>query len=208
MPSLDTLGSLLLLLAILGLLESRQFELLTNAAGQFLPGTNILVLVPRQEANPWLDVVMKFECNILLFGNLATGVSDLIFGLLVPELKETSKGWLDVVHLGIENRGRNIPAWINRFAECTALEFLHGDRANILEMIGAWVRDNRVPDDSLVGRISGGRPFGGDVYEKLLGVPCEEGGEVGVERELDDSVFFLLGTIVMRATLDTGIVEI
>jgi hypothetical protein len=36
----------------------------------------------------------------------------------------------------------------------------------------------------------------------LLGVPGEERREVGVEREFDDSVFFLLGGVVVWAAAD------
>jgi hypothetical protein len=38
----------------------------------------------------------------------------------------------------------------------------------------------------------------------LLGVPCEERGEICLERESDDSILFLLSAVVMRPSLDTA----
>ena len=73
-------------------------------------------------------------------------------------------------------------------------------------MVGAWVGDDLVPDDSLVGSVDArlwGGPFGRHVDEDLLSVPCEEGGQIGVKGELDDSVLLLLGAIVVRSALDS-----
>lgn len=75
-------------------------------------------------------------------------------------------------------------------------------------MVCAGAGDDLVPDDSLVGGV-GGRacagigPLCGDVDEDLLGIPtAEEGGEVGLEGELDDGVFLLGGGVVVRTALD------
>lgn len=98
--------------------------------------------------------------------------------------------------------GQDLPAGVNGLALGTALKLLHGNRANVLQVVGARVGDDGVPDDSLVGGIARAWPLGGDVDEELLGVPCEEGRKVGFEGELDDGVLLLLGAIVMRTTLD------
>lgn len=70
-------------------------------------------------------------------------------------------------------------------------------------MVGAGARDDVVPDDGLVGGVFRAGPFGGYVDEDLLGVPGEERGEVGVEGELDDGVFFLFRAVVMRTASDS-----
>ena len=69
-------------------------------------------------------------------------------------------------------------------------------------MVGAGVGDDAVPDDGGVVGIVGPGPVCGDVYEELLGVPCEERGEVCFEGEADDGVFFLLGGVVVGSTFD------
>lgn len=77
--------------------------------------------------------------------------------------------------------------------------------------VGVWMvrgvvgGNNSVPDDGFGGR-GGVWGFGvwiggGDPEEDLLGVPVEEGGEVGVEGEGDVGVFFTLGGVVVRAAL-------
>lgn len=75
-------------------------------------------------------------------------------------------------------------------------------------MVGARARDDGVPDDGLVGLVRavgdarrGRGPLGRDVDEELLGVPGEQRREVGVERELDDGILFLFGTVVVRPAL-------
>lgn len=98
---------------------------------------------------------------------------------------------------------RDLPARVNRLALGAALKLLHGNRANVLQVVGTRVGDDGVPDDSLVGGIAGAWPLGSDVDEELLSVPCEEGREVGFEGELDDGVLLLLGAVVVRTTLDT-----
>lgn len=90
--------SLLLLLLIL-LLEGGKVEGFTNAASQLLPWANILTLVPGQEANPGLDVIVQLECNIFLFSDPAAGVGDLVLGLLVSELEQAA--------MNIKDQSRN-----------------------------------------------------------------------------------------------------
>lgn len=46
------------------------------------------------------------------------------------------------------------------------------------------------------------RVGGGDVREDLLGVPVEEGGQVGIEVEGDVGVFLALRAVIVRAALD------
>lgn len=74
-------------------------------------------------------------------------------------------------------------------------------------MVGTGGGDNGVPDHGLVGRIRlcvvGGWPLSAYVDEDLLGVPCEERGEVGVEGKVDDGVFFLFAAVVVRSASDT-----
>ena len=76
-------------------------------------------------------------------------------------------------------------------------------------MVGAGGGDDGVPYYGLVlgdiagdGGGRGGRPLGGDVDEDLLGVPVEEGGEIGFEGELDYGVFFFFGTVVVWSAAD------
>lgn len=62
--------------------------------------------------------------------------------------------------------------------------------------------DDGVPDHGLGGRDGGGvgrGVGGGDVEEDLLGVPVEEGAEVGVEGEGDVGVLFAAGAVVVGA---------
>lgn len=70
-------------------------------------------------------------------------------------------------------------------------------------MVGAGVGDDAVPDDGGVVGVAGAGPVCGYVYKKLLRVPCEEGGEVGLEREADDGILFLFRRVVMGSALDT-----
>lgn len=70
-------------------------------------------------------------------------------------------------------------------------------------MVGAGVGDDAVPDDGGVVGVAGPAPVGGDVDEELLCVPCEERGEVCLEGEADDGVFFLFGGVVVGSALDT-----
>ena len=52
----------------------------------------VALRVPGQSANPWLDVVVQTELDVLDLGNLARWVGNLIFGLLILELEEASEG--------------------------------------------------------------------------------------------------------------------
>ena len=75
------------------------------------------------------------------------------------------------------------------------------------EVVGAGVGDDGVPDDGLVGGIDPsfrGGPLGRHVDKDLLGVPCEQRRQVGVEGELDDGVLLLLRAVVVGAALDSG----
>jgi len=74
-------------------------------------------------------------------------------------------------------------------------------------MVGAWIRDNRIPDHGFVcgvlgGGGVGGGPRGGDPDEYLFGVPGEEGGEVGGQGEFDMCVFFFFCGVVVRSSAD------
>lgn len=82
------LGALLGVL-LLGL-EGGELELLTNTTSQLLPEADILALVPSQKANPRLNVVVHLEFHVVLLGNLAAGVGDLVLGLLVPQLEDAT----------------------------------------------------------------------------------------------------------------------
>lgn len=72
-------------------------------------------------------------------------------------------------------------------------------------MVGAGVGNDAVPDDGRVCAVvaSAARPVGSDVDKEVLGVPGEEAGEVGFEREANDGVFFLFGAVVVRAAFDS-----
>lgn len=97
----------------------------------------------------------------------------------------------------------NIPARVNSLALSTALELLHGNGANVLEMVGARIRDNTIPNDGRVCGVLRARPFCCYVYEDFFRVPVEEAREIGVEGESNDGVLLLLGAVVVRAALDT-----
>lgn len=99
---------------------------------------------------------------------------------------------------------RNIPARVNRLALSASLQLLHSNGPDTLQVVGARVRNDGIPNDGFVGRVIDAGPLGGDVDEDLLGVPCEERGEVGFERELDDGVFLLLGAIIMGTAFDSA----
>lgn len=77
-------------------------------------------------------------------------------------------------------------------------------------MIRARIRNNRIPNDRLVRKLtrlrccrSSVRPRRRYVDEELLGVPVEERGEVGGESEPDDGVFFFFSRIVVWAAFDS-----
>lgn len=77
-------------------------------------------------------------------------------------------------------------------------------------MVGAGRGDDAIPDDGLIGRVCcrvvGRWPLSRYVDEDLLGVPCEERGEVGIEREVDDGVFFLFAGVVVRSASNAVVV--
>jgi hypothetical protein len=72
-------------------------------------------------------------------------------------------------------------------------------------VIGTRAGDDKIPDDSGICAILvlGIGPVCCYVYKYLLRVPGEKGREVCFEREFDDSVFFLLGAIVVGSALDS-----
>jgi hypothetical protein len=101
---------------------------------------------------------------------------------------------------------RYAPAGVNGLALGAALELLHGSRANVLQMVCARVGDDAIPYNGRVCNVLtlGRGPVGGHVDKDLFRVPCEEAGEVGVEGELDDGVFFLFAAVVVWTTLDSA----
>ena len=100
----------------------------------------------------------------------------------------------------------SLPVGVNALAGRALLDLLQGGGPNVQKVVGAGVGDDAVPDDSDVGVVGviGIGPLGGHVDKDLLGVPCEERGEVCLERESDDSILFLLSAVVMRPSLDTA----
>lgn len=73
-------------------------------------------------------------------------------------------------------------------------------------MIRRRVRDDRIPDDSLVHQFCscGIWPACRHPHENLLGVPVEERGEVSGEGEFDDGVFFFAGGVVVWSASYSG----
>lgn len=122
---------------------------------------------------------MQAQGDPLGVGDAAGGVGDLVLGLLVLEREEAAGG-------------------VDGLSGGAAAQLAQGDGPDVREVVGAGGRDDGVPDHGRVGLVRGGGPVGGHVDEDLLGVPGEEGREVGVERELDDGVFFFLGAVVVR----------
>lgn len=103
----------------------------------------------------------------------------------------------------------DIPARINALPLRAPPQLLHSRRPDVGEVVRARGRDDGVPDDGAVGGLGalggvGVRPLGRHVDEELLGVPGEEGGEVGVEGEADRGVLFFLGGVVVGAALVPG----
>ncbi len=106
----------------------------------------------------------------------------------------------------------NKPVGIDALAGRAADELLHGDGPDVLQVVGAGVGDDAVPDDGLVRGVGrrpvraggGGGPLGRHVDKHLLRVPREEAREVGVEAELDDGVLLLLAAVVVRTAADAG----
>lgn len=71
-------------------------------------------------------------------------------------------------------------------------------------MVGAWVGDDFIPDNSLISRIVGARPLSSDIDKNLLGIPCKEAPQVGIEVESYDGVFLLLRAVVVWSALHTA----
>jgi len=67
------------------LLKGRERELFAQTAAQLLPQTIVGVLIPRENADPGLHVVVQAQCYVLGLGDLARRVCDLILGALVLE---------------------------------------------------------------------------------------------------------------------------
>lgn len=55
------------------------------------------------------------------------------------------------------------PARINSFALGATLQFLHGNRPNILKVIGLWASYDGIPYHRLISNVHTARPFGTDV---------------------------------------------
>ena len=140
-------------------------------------------MIPRQGAHPRLDVVVQLERDVVRLGDLARGVRDLVLGLLVLERQLAA-------------------ARVDALARGALAQLLESGGADVGQVVGARARDDAVPDDGAVGRVVVGaaaRPLGRHVDEELLCVPGEEGGQVCVQRELDDGVFLLLRGVVVRS---------
>jgi hypothetical protein len=146
--------------------------------------TKIASLIPSKKSDPGLNIVVQLELHILCRCNLASRVGDLILWFLVLETKEATVG-VDSLSFG------------------TALELLHSHRSDVLEMVGAGIRDDLVPDNSLVGRIVGSGPLGSDIDKYLLSVPCEKASQIGIQVESNNCIFLLLGAVVVRSAFDT-----
>lgn len=94
------------------------------------------------------------------------------------------------------------PAGVHRLALRAPDQLLHRHRSDVLQVVRSRARDNRIPDDRIVGIQGLVRRIGprrGHPDEDLLGVPVEQGGEVCGEGEADGGVFFLLRGVVVRA---------
>lgn len=100
-----------------------------------------------------------------------------------------------------------VPVWVYAPAGGALAQLLQRRGADIGQVVGAWARDDGVPDDGLVRLVRAAvaytrardhGPLGRDVDEELLRVPGEQRREVRVQRELDDGVFLLLRAVVVR----------
>lgn len=104
------------------------------------------------------------------------------------------------------DKKQDSPAGIYGLARRALPEFLKRRRAIVAQVVARRRGDDRVPNDSLVGRIlggsTGGGPLGGHIDEHLLGVPGKKRAQVGVEAKLDDAVLFLFGGVVVGPALD------
>lgn len=162
------------------LLDGRQAKGLAQTAADGLPEAVVPALVPGQQADPGLDVVVDLEDDVVGLGDLAAGVRDLVLGLLVLEVEQAA-------------------AAVDGLAGGALAQLLEGRGADVGQVVRRRRRDDRVPDDGAVALVVlGGVPLGRHVDEQLLRVPREQRRQVRVERELDDGVLLLLGRVVVR----------
>lgn len=73
-------------------------------------------------------------------------------------------------------------------------------------MISARTRNNGVPNNGLILPLARGGigPSGRHENKDLLGVPGEEGGEIGRQGEFDAGVFFSFGGVVVWTAAGAG----
>lgn len=97
-----------------------------------------------------------------------------------------------------------VPLSVDLVPRRTLLESLHCCRANVLQVVGAGVGDDGIPNDSLVRLVRvGGWPLSCDIDKKLFRIPSEERREIRLHGELDNGVFLFLGAVVVGTTLDS-----
>lgn len=68
---IDTSSCLRLALALLGL-DCWKLEFFANTSFLLLPRAELYLWSPRQDSNPWLDVVMDFQYHVIGVGEHAT----------------------------------------------------------------------------------------------------------------------------------------
>lgn len=96
-PTIQTPSSLglLALLLIRALdLHDRKLKRLADPALHGRPVSELFGHVPRQEADPGLDIVVETEGDVVELGDLAGGMGDLVFWALVAEFEEAAFGKL------------------------------------------------------------------------------------------------------------------
>lgn len=79
-------------LSVLGL-DSREAKQPADAALEGVPLEEVDVLVPREEADPGLGVVVEAQADVVEVGELARGVGDVVLWALVLEAEEAAGGW-------------------------------------------------------------------------------------------------------------------
>lgn len=77
--------------SILGL-DGREAEQLADAALEGIPLEEVDVLVPGEEADPGLSVVVEAQADVVEVGELARGVGDVVLWALVLEVEEATGG--------------------------------------------------------------------------------------------------------------------
>lgn len=169
-------------------------------------------MVPGQEADPRLHVIVQLEDDVVRFGDLAGWVGDLVFWFLVLDDEFSTNSMLILEWHGRNKGQKDIPARIDRLARGAFLELFHGGGTDVGEVVRARGGDYLVPDHGLVlGNVTAGdggrgvRPLGRHVDEDLLGVPGEEGREVRLEGELNHGIFFFFGAVVVWSAADSVI---